>query len=403
MRHSRKRGLITAGILSIILFSGTAYAQLGYPITACGTLQRPLDCIYFVPFSGGAYLLDNYGTFQVGDTVQVTGYIYPDDQLQCWCFTFQSTCIRSNTITQAALPCYADGVCGSFDCNQYVDYSDWLLGSNYLEAGLYPLLCPEIADFDGHSLYTIHDLVMVQDKIYKHIGTPECPPLLPPLDPPVSANDYLSFKPTVYAAGLPKVAVTIGITVSDTSDWFNIPFAINVGGVRAAIDSIVQLDTWTVVEEIGNSVWFREWGTKEIPSAKYPLQQYDICRVVARVPTSDTDRPIEVVFDSLGPTQNGSPVNTPMIIRGYVDRPAVYPTIVPLVSCCVGVRGNIDTVGIVDLTDLSLLVAYLIGSVTDLPCPEEANVNGTGIIDLADLSALVSYLTGGGYVLPACG
>jgi len=33
--------------------------------------------------------------------------------------------------------------------------------------------------------------------------------------------------------------------------------------------------------------------------------------------------------------------------------------------------------------------------------PEEANVNGVGIVDLSNLSVLVSYRTGGGYMLPS--
>lgn len=70
--------------------------------------------------------------------------------------------------------------------------------------------------------------------------------------------------------------------------------------------------------------------------------------------------------------------------------------------CCVGTRGNVNMLGIVDLADLSSLVSYLTGGGFVLPCPSEANVNGAGIIDLADLSSLVSYLTGGGFVLPSC-
>jgi hypothetical protein len=68
----------------------------------------------------------------------------------------------------------------------------------------------------------------------------------------------------------------------------------------------------------------------------------------------------------------------------------------------VGLRGNVNEIGIVDLADLSALVSYLTGGGYVPPCPDGANVNGSGIIDLADLSALVSYLTGGGYVLPTC-
>jgi len=73
-----------------------------------------------------------------------------------------------------------------------------------------------------------------------------------------------------------------------------------------------------------------------------------------------------------------------------------------LPSCCVGLAGNVNLAGIVDLADLSALVNYLTGGGYSLPCNDAANVNGFGIVDLADLSALISYLTGGGFVLLNC-
>jgi hypothetical protein len=71
-------------------------------------------------------------------------------------------------------------------------------------------------------------------------------------------------------------------------------------------------------------------------------------------------------------------------------------------SCCVGLRGNVNQSGAVDLADLSALVSYLTGGGFVIPCLDAGNVNGLGAVDLADLSALVSYLTGGGFVLPPC-
>ena len=71
-------------------------------------------------------------------------------------------------------------------------------------------------------------------------------------------------------------------------------------------------------------------------------------------------------------------------------------------NCCSGTTGNVNSTGIVDLSDLSALVSYLSGGGYVLPCPDAANVNATSIVDLSDLNALVSYLTGGGYVLPNC-
>src|SRR5512140_721107 len=48
-------------------------------------------------------------------------------------------------------------------------------------------------------------------------------------------------------------------------------------------------------------------------------------------------------------------------------------------GCCIGVTGNVNTLGIVDVSDLSLLVAYLTTSPPPtLPCPAEANVNNVG-------------------------
>ncbi|MBK7143224.1 MAG: SBBP repeat-containing protein [bacterium] len=63
--------------------------------------------------------------------------------------------------------------------------------------------------------------------------------------------------------------------------------------------------------------------------------------------------------------------------------------------CCIGNRGNVNGVGGVDLSDLSWLIQSLsMMSVPWYPCPNEANVNGVGTIpDLSDLSLLIAYLT----------
>jgi hypothetical protein len=70
--------------------------------------------------------------------------------------------------------------------------------------------------------------------------------------------------------------------------------------------------------------------------------------------------------------------------------------------CCAGMRGNVNMVGGVDLSDLSMLVGYLTGPPIALPCAQAANLDGSGTVDLTDLSALVNYLTGGGYAPMDC-
>ncbi len=63
-------------------------------------------------------------------------------------------------------------------------------------------------------------------------------------------------------------------------------------------------------------------------------------------------------------------------------------------ACCVGTRGNVNGAGTIDLTDLSMLIAYLVQTPRPtLGCVEAANVNASGTIDLSDLSLLIGYLT----------
>lgn len=62
--------------------------------------------------------------------------------------------------------------------------------------------------------------------------------------------------------------------------------------------------------------------------------------------------------------------------------------------CCQGTTGNINLQGEIDLSDLSVLIAYLTQTPRPtLACPEEANIDDRGATDLSDLSRLISYLT----------
>jgi hypothetical protein len=68
-----------------------------------------------------------------------------------------------------------------------------------------------------------------------------------------------------------------------------------------------------------------------------------------------------------------------------------------VVSCCVGISGNVDADidELVDIGDLTALISYLYIPPNPLPeCPPEANIDGDeeGLIDIGDLTALISYL-----------
>jgi hypothetical protein len=65
-------------------------------------------------------------------------------------------------------------------------------------------------------------------------------------------------------------------------------------------------------------------------------------------------------------------------------------------------RGDCNFSGVINLADLSYLVAYLVGSGSSpTPIMEAGNFNCAGPVDLADLSAMVAYLTGSAGT-PAC-
>ena len=63
--------------------------------------------------------------------------------------------------------------------------------------------------------------------------------------------------------------------------------------------------------------------------------------------------------------------------------------------CCFGSTGNVDGQGTIDLSDLSLLIAYLTFSGMTLPCVDEANLDGHGSVDLTDLAIMISYIVTG--------
>ncbi len=140
-----------------LIVASSAAAQTH--ISTCGTLEAGLDCMYFKPFSGGQYLLDNYGGFKASDTVLVSG-----NQGSAWCMTFQAAAILSNTICKAAIPC--NGVCspccqgtrGNVNVVGIVDLADLSALVSYLTGGGYTLPCSDAANVGGTGIVDLADL-----------------------------------------------------------------------------------------------------------------------------------------------------------------------------------------------------------------------------------------------------
>ena len=78
---------VLSGLLGVVNGS-TTDAQ---SFADCGVLVQGVECVLFAADSGGEYLLDTHGAFQVGDGVFVTGGLIPG------CIT---TCLQSGMATR---------------------------------------------------------------------------------------------------------------------------------------------------------------------------------------------------------------------------------------------------------------------------------------------------------------
>lgn len=87
------------------------------------------------------------------------------------------------------------------------------------------------------------------------------------------------------------------------------------------------------------------------------------------------------------------------VVSAIVENPACAP-----VSCCRGMRGNLDNdpEDLVDIGDLTYLVGCLFDLMFDCQmfCFEEWDTNGDGGIDISDMQSVIEYLFFGGTLAP---
>jgi len=80
------------------------------------------------------------------------------------------------------------------------------------------------------------------------------------------------------------------------------------------------------------------------------------------------------------------PVNSPLVVYQFNVE----------FGCCAGIRGNVDGIGEVNVSDLTYLVAYLFQGGPGAPCVEESDVDGSEATNVSDLTYLVAFLFQGG-------
>ncbi|MDF1543857.1 MAG: dockerin type I domain-containing protein [bacterium] len=76
-------------------------------------------------------------------------------------------------------------------------------------------------------------------------------------------------------------------------------------------------------------------------------------------------------------------------------------TVAGSTSCC-KIKGDINSSGAVDISDLTFLVSYMFEAGASPECEKEADLDLNGQIDISDLTYMIEYMFGGGPAPPAC-
>jgi hypothetical protein len=123
----------------------------------CGVLIQAVECVLFQADTGGLYLLNNLGKFQVGDHVRVRGILNPS----CVSICMQGNgCIEYNTISACLR--------GDLNGDNNVDIDDFtILLSNWLETGCAePDFCKG-ADLNRDGIVDTNDFSLFADSWLK--------------------------------------------------------------------------------------------------------------------------------------------------------------------------------------------------------------------------------------------
>jgi len=149
----------------------------------CGVLVQGVECVLFQADTGGLYVLDNTGNFNVGDHVRVRGLMNP----YCVTICMQGNgCIQQNTISECLR--------GDLDADNDIDIDDFVIFiSHWRQTGCgEPDFC-DGADLTRNGVVDINDLTLFIDNWLKSAdnGKTEKPGLSEyyvPYDNPIEPN-----------------------------------------------------------------------------------------------------------------------------------------------------------------------------------------------------------------------
>ncbi len=78
------------------------------------------------------------------------------------------------------------------------------------------------------------------------------------------------------------------------------------------------------------------------------------------------------------------------------------PGVINVGGCCLGVRGDFDMSGGIDISDLVTMTAFMFSGGAGPTCFEEADIDASGGIDISDIVLLVAFMFSGGAAPSPC-
>ena len=345
----------------------------------------------------------------VGKTICLDSAWYPPSGTWTWSSEFAQARIPNWDGPHCFLIASCQCDCGDVNNDGEINSQDITNARQYLfEQGITP---PDldIAEADGHELFTVNDVAAILRCL--EIGTPcpVCPATEPPLQGPVDTNLVVS----TFEASFPPynilppeadtfLTLHIQFRVNRPVNTFSAPVLLRVGNDIPIIRNPVLGPTSGKGYTLMASVDSADGLIDVAMMAKHPDSTLNAAEAVLQVqvyvPTvEDVWRPIRLFLDSTGPEQNSQPVNYPFVVEGNTADGDVY-TPVTVRYPCEGLRGNtiepLDEP--LDIADLVWLITYMFQNGPLPVSAEEADINASLAIDIADLVYYVTYMFGGG-------
>jgi fimbrial isopeptide formation D2 family protein len=157
--------------------------------------------------------------------------------------------------------------------------------------------------------------------VFRHGSPPACGPTQPPIVC-VPTTDYLLSFSRTFPANVTKFAMSISVTAKPGKKMqaLHLPFRIEVGGAAPILDydsiALFGDSVWTYIYKVvhpwggaANDVLFEFWTWGDAVTGTHVLATVELS-----MPSSATERPINVYWTAFPPVESGQPTGYPMLL-----------------------------------------------------------------------------------------